>query len=86
MVKASEDGLDSIRQFLQRVLAAAQAPVNLYGIALEWGVKIELTATLFEAARPDARMRPGADLLANVLDGAANEASRAQGPAHDTAA
>jgi hypothetical protein len=84
--KASEDGLDSIRQFLQRVLAAAQAPVNLYGIALDWGVKIELTATLFEAARPEARMRPGADLLANVLDGAAYEASRAQGPGLDAAA
>jgi hypothetical protein len=84
--KASEDGLDSIRQFLQRVLAAAQAPVNLYGIALDWGVKIELTATLFEAARPEARMRQGADLLANVLDGAAYEASRAQGPGLDAAA
>ena len=75
-----------MRQFLQRVLAAAQAPVSLYGIALEWGVRIELTATLFAAARPDARMRPGADLLANVLDGAAYEASRAQGPGLDAAA
>ena len=53
----------------------ARTPVNVYGIALEWSVKIELTAALLEAARPDVEPRPGADLLANVLDGAATEAA-----------
>jgi hypothetical protein len=67
--------LDTLHRFLQNVLAHARTPVNVYGIALEWSVKIELTAALLEAASPDQTPGPGADLLANVLDGAATEAA-----------
>jgi hypothetical protein len=71
----SRSGLDTIHEFLRNVLDHARTPVNVYGIALEWSVRIELTAALLEAARPDVGPRPGADLLANVLDGAATEAA-----------
>jgi hypothetical protein len=71
----SQSGLKTIHEFLRSVLAHTRTPVNVHGIALEWSVRIELTAALLEAARPDVQPRPGADLLANVLDGAATEAA-----------
>lgn len=76
----------SMHQFLQRVLAASDAPLRAYGVALEWGVRIELTAALIEAAKPDVQPHPGADLLANVLVGAANAAHNAAGPSLDVSA
>jgi hypothetical protein len=81
-----DGGLDTVRQFLQSALAHAHTPVNVHGIALEWSVRIELTAALLEAARPDAHARPGADLLANVLDGAANAAGKMEGASLQAAA
>jgi hypothetical protein len=71
----SEGGLDKLHQFLQNTLSHTRTPVNLHGIVLQWSVRIELTAALLEAASPDATPGPGADLLANVLDGAAIEAA-----------
>jgi hypothetical protein len=79
--KASGDGFDSIRRFVQRVLDASQASLSVHGVALEWGVRIELTAALLEAAKPESQARPGADLLGDILDGAAKAAQLGEGAA-----
>jgi hypothetical protein len=64
-----------LRDFVLRVLDAARAPLHVHGMALEWRVKIELSAALLEAARPDASERPGFALLADVLDRASVRAA-----------
>jgi hypothetical protein len=63
--------MDTIRSFVQRVLAAAHTPLAVHGVALEWRVKIELSAALLEAAGPLETAHPGPRLLGQVMERAA---------------
>ena len=78
--------LDGVREFVLRVLEAAHTPLTVHGVALAWHVKITLSAALLEAARPDASERPGATLLAGVLDRASARAETVDAGEMKTAA
>jgi hypothetical protein len=71
---ASADPLATIRSFVQRVLSAARAPLAVHGVALEWQVKIELTAALFEARRPQQAAAPAEQMFDQIMERAAAHA------------
>lgn len=78
--EAPASGLDTIRRFVQSVLETAATPLSVYGAALQWGVRMELTEALLDEARSDARPRPGADLLVAVMHTAADVAELEANP------
>jgi hypothetical protein len=74
-------GLDTIRRFVKEVLETARTPLSVYGAALQWAVKLELTEALLDKSRPDERPRPGADMLVAVMHTAADVAELKANPA-----
>jgi hypothetical protein len=78
---ASADPLATLRSFVQRVLDAARTPLAVRGVALDWRVKIELTAALFEARRPQQAAAPAEQMLDRIMDRAAAQADAQAGAA-----
>jgi len=69
---------DTIREFLDRVFDAAQAPLTVRRYDVSWSVKIRIVAEAIEAARPEAKEAGGGSaLLQRTLERAADQSALA---------
>jgi len=70
----ASDPMQTVQDFMQRMLRTADAPLSVGGFKLAWSAKLTLAAEVVTVAAPAGAQKPGTTLLSDVLDNASTQA------------